>query len=165
MINLEELSFGDNTQPWFLYKRVQLNTPTGYCFFTIEYGFWYLLRKVHVKYAEVDAAGAVFGPRLTVEALLRGTNKWPQNVPIPIDLISTPNQAGVQLDAATNLLTATPPKASKLLNTLYPFRDNIEFYITGQDVPGNMPQYVDFMAVGYLIPEKTFHMWEKEGGE
>lgn len=163
MLNLKDLSFKDGTQPWFLYKRVPLTTPTGYCFFEIEYGFWYLLRKIHIKYAEFNSVAALYGPRLSVEAILRGTNKVPQNVPIPFDLISTPNQSGVDINVALGEMTATAPKASKMLNILYPFRDNVEFYVTGQNVPAGMPPFVDIMAVGYLIPESSFHMWE--GGE
>ena len=160
MINLDDFDLLREGQPWFLYKRVSLVDPVGYCFFPLEYGFWYLLRKVNMKYADTDVAGANRTNRLNVEAILRGTNKIPQNEPIPFDLLSSPGPAGVA-PGAGGQLTATGVKTSKLLNTLYPFRDNIELYVTGQQT--SLPAFVDIVCIGYLIPEKSFHMWE--GGQ
>lgn len=159
MINLYDLDLLRDGQPWFLYKRVPTTTPTGYCFFPLEYGFWYLLRKVNVKFAETNAAKTVFANSLNVEAILRGTNKIPQNEPIPFNLLSSPGSAGVSPSVSGQQQTATGVKNSKLLNTLYPFRDNIELYVTGQG-GASLPAFIDIVCIGYLIPEKSFYMWQ-----
>lgn len=146
------------SQPFFIYKRVELTAPINYFLFTIEYGYWYFLRKIFSKYPEVDTAGAVFGPHLKVEAYQRGGNIWPQNNPVPLELFTTPGSAGVTM-LATGEMTATGPKAAKFQNVVYPYRDNIELQISGQNL--TTPVQCDIMLQGYLIPVKSFAMWER----
>ena len=158
MLNLESLDALKDCQPYYIYKRVQLTSPTGYFLNPIDYGFWYLLRRVHVKFPEVDTAGAVFYPQLNLYVVERGSNKIPQNTPIPFRLFCTPTSEGVTVTAG-NQLTATGPKNAKLLNKVLPFRDNIEFYISGQNPIGN-PPFIDIVCIGYMIPERKLYMWE-----
>lgn len=164
MLDLSKFDILRESQPWYIYKRVQLTSPTGYFFEPIDYGFWYLLRRVHVQFPELDPAGAVTYPQLNMYMVERGSNKIPQNVPIPFRLFCTPGAEGVQVNAA-NQLTATGPKNVKLINKVFPYRDNIELYISGQNPIGS-PAFIDIALVGYLIPSKSFYMWQKnEGGE
>lgn len=160
MLDLKNFDVLRESQPYYIYHRVSLAGPEGYFFHAIDYGFWYLMRRIHCAFPEVDAAAAAFYPELRVNFNLRATNVWPQNVPIPFRLFSTPNSEGVQVNAA-NQLTATGPKNVKLLNIVYPFRDNIELYITGQNPPGS-PPFVDICSIGYLIPNTVANMWEGE---
>jgi hypothetical protein len=88
----------------------------------------------------------------------KGSNKIPQNVPIPFRLFTTPGAEGVQVNAA-NQLTATGPKNAKLLNKVFPCRDNLEIYITGQNPIGN-PPFIDMVLIGYLIPATGKVMWQ-----
>lgn len=158
MLDLSKFDILRESQPYYYYQRVQLTSPEGYFFSAIDYGFWYLLRRVHVQFSEIDPAGAVFYPTLNVYFVERANNKIPQNVPIPFRLFCTPNGEGIQGNVA-NQLTATGPKNAKLQNVVYPFRDNIELYISGHNPIGN-PPFVDIMLIGYLIPAKDFYMWE-----
>lgn len=158
MLDLSKFDILRESQPYYIYHRVQLTSPTGYFFQAIDYGFWYLLRRVHVQFPEIDAAGAVYYPTLNVYSVERANNRIPQNVPIPFRLFCTPGSEGVQ-PTAGNQLTATGPKNAKLLNVVYPYRDNIELYISGQNPIGN-PAFVDIALIGYLIPAKDFKMWE-----
>lgn len=163
MLDLSKFDILRDSQPYYIYKRVQLTSPTGYFFNAIDYGFWYLLRRIHVQFPELNPAGAVVYPQLNMYMVERGSNKIPQNVPIPFRLFCTPTAEGVRVNAA-NQLTATGPKNVKLINKVLPFRDNIELYISGQNPIGN-PPFVDITTIGYLIPAKDFFMWQKgEGG-
>lgn len=146
----------ENSQPYFVYKRITLTRPVEYFFHEIDYGFNYFLRYLIVKYPEIDVTGANYGPHLRFEAVERAINRRVQNTPIPFELVSTPGSAGVQINAA-NQMTATGPKNQKKLNVLYPYRDNIEFSISGQN--GTEPELVDIVTVGYLIPNENLSMW------
>lgn len=157
MQNVENLDTIRESQPYFIYQRITLAAPINYFLFPIDYGFWYLLRKIYVKYPEIDATGLIFGPvPLRFETYQRAANKFPQNVPIPFDLVGTPGSAGVSVDAAGNM-TATGCKNSKLQNVVHPFRDNIEIQISGQNTA--TPAVIDIALHGYLIPSKILTMW------
>lgn len=145
--------------PYFVYRRLTLTAPTEHFFFHIEYGFYYLLRELRVKYPEINTAGAVYGPQLEFKAVRRSTNTYFQDAPVPFNLICTPGSSGVQ-DSATNNLTATPPKNNKLLNILFPNRDNVELQVEGQN--GTTPTVCDIVLVGYLIPFESLKMWGKD---
>lgn len=160
MIDLSNLVELRDFQPWFIYKRITLNQPKNYFLEPIDYGFWYILRSINVKYPEIDAAGVVFFGDLEIEFYERASNKWVQNVPIPIRLLSTPHKEGVQINAV-NQMTATPLKASILRNIFFPYRDNIEMYISGQN-PAGMPVIIDICLVGYYLSAKERVMWEGE---
>lgn len=160
MIDLSNVDASRDAQPWFIYKRITLNQPINYFLEPIDYGFWYILRRINVKYPEVDAAGAVFFGDLRLERLERASGKWVQNAPIPFRLISTPHKEGVQINAASQM-TATPLKNSLLQNVFHPYRDNIEIMISGQ-VPGVMPLIIDICLLGYYVSAKERVMWEGE---
>ena len=153
---IENLDSTRESQPYFIYRRILLTSPVVHFLFPVDYGFWYLLRKMYVKYPEVDITGAIFGPHLRFETYQRAANKFPQNVPIPFELITSPGSAGVTIDAAGNM-TATGIKNSKLQNVVHPFRDNIEIKISGQNLI--TPTQIDIALHGYLIPCKNLKMW------
>lgn len=159
MLDFTNLQAYKNNQPYYIYKRVQLTSPEGYFLHAIDYGFWYLLRRVHVKFPEVDTAGAVFYPQLNLYAVERASNKISQNVPIPFRLIGTPASEGVTVTAG-NQMTATGIKNVKLLNKVLPFRDNLEFYISGQNPIGD-PPFIDVVCIGYLISDNELSMWNE----
>lgn len=151
-----ELDLTKETQPFFIYKRLELTEPTVYFFYQLDYGFWYLLRRVHTKYPELDSQGS-FGPTLRLEFYQMAQTKTPQNVPIPDVLFCTPSSRAVQIDPA-GMTTATQPKNAKLQNIVYAFRDNIQIKVTGQDLTN--PKHVDIMLVGYQLPAGRRVMWE-----
>lgn len=157
MVELEDLNLLQGIQPFFIYRRVALTSPLSYMFYALDYGFYYLLRTIHAKYAEND--GVTQFPDLNIFAVQKGSGKEPQNVPIPLTLFCTPGNAGIVL-SGTNT-TAGRPKAAKLQNVVYPFRDNMEFQITGQS--GGLPSFVDIALIGYYIPVKNFEMWGDNG--
>lgn len=154
-INMSD--FQREAQPYFIYGRLTLNAPTNYFLFPIDYGFWYLLRKVHIKYPEVDQTGAIFGPHLRVEMYERASNKWPQNAPVSFELFATPGSAGVTITAGGQM-TATGPKNAKLINKIFPYRDNLQLEVSGQNTV--TPAVIDICLLGYLIPEKKLAMWK-----
>ena len=157
---IQNISALRDSQPYYIYKRLTLNSPYAYFFEPIDYGFWYLLRKIYVKYPEND--GVLFGPHLRFETYQRAANKFPQNVPIPFELVSSPGSAGVSIDAATGNYTATPVKNAKNQNVVHPYRDNIELTVTGQNL--TTPQSIDIMLLGYYIPVQNLKMWSGEDG-
>jgi hypothetical protein len=139
----------DKRQPYFIYRRITLNAGTEYFLEKIEQGFYYLLREIVVAYPELDVAGVNFGPELSFEMVQRAQDIFPQDEPIPFRHVSTPGNDGIQVTAGLQL-TATPVKANKILNVIYPEKDNIEIKITGQN--GTNPVFIDIMLNGYLIP-------------
>lgn len=158
---IEQLDSIRESQPYFIYKRILLNTPTARFLHTIDYGFWFLLRKIICKYPQVDVTGAIFGPNLRFETYQTAANKFPQNVPIPFELVSSPGSTGVTIDAAGNM-TATPVKNAKLQNVVHPYRDTIDIRITGQNL--TTPTQIDIMLLGYYLPEKSLKMWSGNNG-
>lgn len=157
MLDLDKFDILRESQPYYIYQRVSLTGPEGYFFHAIDYGFWYLMRRLHCVWSQ-DNLVANF-PELSVNFNLRASNKWPQNVPTPLRLFATPNNPTVRQTALTTRTFSAGPKNVKLLNIVYPFRDNIEIYVYGQNPP-NQPPFVDIMSVGYLIPNEKLYMWE-----
>lgn len=150
-----------NSQPYFVYQRITLISPIEYFFFHIDFGFYYLLRNLIVKYPEVDSTGAIFGPHLRFETVQRSTEQYAQDEPIPIELVSTPGSAGISINAAAQM-TTQGPSSQKKFNVIYPHRDNIEIKISGQN--GTTPELIDIVAVGYLIPFNKVNMWGENDG-
>ena len=157
MVELLDLNSMKGIQPFFIYQRVALTGPLAYMFYALDYGFYYLLRSIHVKYAETN--GIVQFPSLNIFAVQKGSGKEAQNVPIPINLFCSPGNAGITLTGANTNVASV--KAAKLQNVVYPFRDNMEFQISGQT--GVVPANVDIMLLGYYIPVKNFEMWGNNG--
>jgi len=143
-------------QPYYVYQRVTLNSPQCFWLFTIDYGFYYLLRRIVIKYPEISALG-VYGPHLRFELYQRAQDTLQQVEPIPDDLFCTPGPNGVLIDAGGNM-SESAPKAGKLLNIVYPFRDNLEVRVNGWN--GTSPVICDIMMQGYLIPAGTLTMWD-----
>jgi hypothetical protein len=137
------------SQPFFVYRRLVLAQPTEKFFYRVDQGFYYLLRDIIIKYPEIDATGAIFGPFLEFRIIQKAQDIYPEDTPIPIRLISSPASYGVAINAAGQM-TATQPTGAKTLNTIYPQKDNIEIRITGQN--GVTPAVVDIVLNGYLLP-------------
>jgi hypothetical protein len=156
MLSLESINEVSHNQPYFFYQRVNLILPITYLFFTIDYGFWYLLRQIHVKYPSDD--GAIGFNNLEVFAIQKASSKEPQNIPIPFTLFGTPGNSGIQLFPG-NQMTAGRPQSAKLQNVVYPFRDTMEFQISGQNIAG--PPILDICLIGYYVPVKNFSMWNQ----
>lgn len=159
MLDLDKFDLQRESQPYFIYQRVTLNAPLNYMFFALDYGFYYLLRQIHAKFP-MQQAGIGY-PELEIAAVQRAINKEPQNVPIPINLFCTPGSSGIVFSGPSDM-TAGTMKAAKLQNVVYPFRDNLEFQITGQSA--GVPSIVDICLIGYYIPVKDFSMWAGANG-
>ena len=158
MVGVKTNDLLKGSQPYFIYQRVMLTSPVAYMFFALDYGFWYILRQINAKYPSDN--GVVQFPDLNIFAVQKGINKEPQNAPIPINLFCTPGSSGVNLTGAE--VTTGAIKAAKLQNIVYPFRDNMEFQITGH-TPGTIP-YVDVCLIGYYLPVKENVMWSGNDG-
>jgi len=158
MVDLKNYDLLRESQPYFIYQRVLLNSPIGYMLFALDYGFWYVLRQINAKYPSDN--GVVQFPDLNIFAVQKGINKETQNVPVPINLFCTPGSSGVQLAGATVDVGAI--KAAKLQNIVYPFRDTVEFQISGH-TPGSIP-FVDICLIGYYLPVKDNVMWSGDNG-
>lgn len=156
MITPEQFDKFRYIQPYFFYNRVTLLSPLTYLFFTLDYGFWYILKQIHVKYASSDKVN--FFPEINVFAVQKAASKEPQNTPIPFNLFCTPGNSGIELFPG-NEMTAGNPSSAKLQNVSYPFRDTMEFQITGQNLIG--PPVLDFCLIGYYLPVSSFSMWNK----
>jgi hypothetical protein len=137
------------SQPFFIYRRLNLLQLTERFFYKVDQGFYYLLRDIIFKYPEIDATGAIFGPFLEFRLVQKAQDIYPDDVPIPLRLVSTPASFGNAINAAGQM-TANSPRNQKTLNTMYPQKDNIEIKITGQN--GVTPTVVDIVLNGYLLP-------------
>lgn len=144
------------SQPYFIYQRLTLINTVEHFLQSVDFGFDYLLRNLIVKYPEVDAAGATFGPDLSFTPVNSYADMKTSNFPVPFGLVATPGSAGVQVNAAAQM-TATGPKNQKKFNVVFPYRDRIHIEITGQN--GTTPVLVDIVLVGYLIPNRELSMW------
>lgn len=152
-----ELDLNRECQPYFIHRRVALISSVEYVIHPIDYGFWYLLRKIVVKYPEYDVTGLIYGPKLRIELFQRAQNKLPQNVPIPDDLFCTPGSNNVRITLGGQM-TASSPTSAKLQNIVYPFRDGIELRLYGQN--GVTPTFAEIVFIGYLVPADRLHYWK-----
>ena len=182
---IEKIDIGSvaETQPYFFHERVQLQNPAltlpatklpyGYMNFKVDFGFNFLLRRIRSHFAEHDMVGGLhtqFLNTMNIEIIEKAYNVMPQNVPTPLNLCTTPASSGTTIDptgaAIYGDLTATAPKADKLINKLFPNGSNIEIYINGNAaLATTFPMYVHIVLIGYLIPKKTLTMWGKNGGK
>jgi hypothetical protein len=158
---LPEVSDLANSFPYFIYQRVATTGPEGYFYQTIDFGYWYFLRKIITRWPEIDAAGANFAPDIRVEILDRGIGKRIQSEPIPFRLFSTPNSAGLQINAG-GLVGASQPSAEKLINTFYPNGIQLAFSITGQNTVLPLPPWVDVCLLGYNVIQRGSSMGVKK---
>lgn len=156
-----EIELIDGVRPYYVYEQVQLTAPVTYWIFPIDYGFYYLLRKIHAKYPEYDEVELVYGPPLNFELFQRAQNIVNQVQPVSPDLFCTPGSEGVNIDAAGGL-TAVSIKFAKLQNTVYAYKGQLEVHIHGYN--GTTPKCCEIMMIGYLIPARSLEMWRKSNG-
>lgn len=154
-VDVERVS---KSQPFFIYQRVQLLTFKNYFTFSIEAGYWYWIREIRSTWSEIDAAGAVFAPDILVEVVESAVARVHQTAPFPLRLISTPNCAGVQINAGGQL-TAAPLKNVKMINEVRMYRDNVQLLVSGQNAT-SFPAFADIVIVGYLIPDSKLPNWK-----
>lgn len=159
-INVEEIS---GTFPLFIYRRIALASARPPFFFAIDPGYWFWLRSLRAKWPEVDAAGVTFAPELNIEIIESSVHRVHQNTPVSIRLLCSPGSQGVQINAGGKM-TATPVTGQKMLNEMRPFRDNITFYVSGQNTTP-FPAFVDIVAIGYMIPDKRSIAWKGTNDE
>ncbi|MFA5235094.1 MAG: hypothetical protein WC390_11905 [Sulfurimonas sp.] len=158
MVDLNNFDVLRESQPYFIYQRILLNSPIVYFLFSLDYGFYYLLRQIHIRYPSDN--GIVQYPNLNIFAVQKGSGKETQNVPIPATLFCTPGNSNVTMVGA--LSTVGEVKAAKLQNIVYPFRDTMEFQISGHGIA--TPPFVDMCLIGYYLPVKENMMWSKDNG-
>lgn len=145
-----------NSQPYFIYRRLILTKQVEYFLFDIDYGFNYLLRNINVRFPEIDSTGAVYGPTLNFESIENSVGRRAQNEPIPFNLLATPGSSGVSVNGSGQMTSASL-KNKKMLNVAYPYRDTIQFKVSGQD--GITPVAVDIVLIGYLVAKGNIDMW------
>lgn len=153
MIREIDRSYAVKMLPMNIYRHITPITPPGTTVvgYTVPAGYYYLLRFIRYKHAELNAAATVFNNGLSIELTEEASNHRPQNNPIPLRFLSTPGSAGVQLDAAGGA-TATGPKADRLLNKIFPGRSNIVLLVTGYTA--TFPPWIDIVLHGYQIKER-----------
>lgn len=159
-IDVEKIS---GTYPLFIYRRLALPTDRVPFFFPIDPGFWYWLRFIRAKWPEIDAAGATFAPELTIEIVESAVHRVHQNATFNLRLITSPASNGVQINAGGQM-TATGPRSQKMLNEIRPQRDNITFYISGQNATP-FPAFIDLVVFGYMIPDSALMQWKGTNDE
>ncbi len=158
MIDLSNFDPIRESQPWWIYEKKLINQETIYFSSEIDYGFWFLLRSIHVKWPERNQANTIWNPDLNMEMYERGANITPQNLPTPFKLFATQNSDGVS--PTSGITTATSKKNIKLFNYVFPYRDNIELRIHRSFTPTNTFD-CDILLIGYLLPEKSMEMWKE----
>lgn len=177
LINVSEVA---ETQPYFYHERVDFQQPPltvpitarlpyGYFNFKVDFGFFYLLRRIRVHYAQFNSVGGVhtvYMPALEIDIVEKALNTIPQNVPIPTPLFCTPGNEGVTIDpagaGAYAELTATAPMSDKLINKVFPNGSNLEIFVRWNTLPPAgtaFPMYAHIVLIGYLVPDKTIAMW------
>lgn len=163
IVNVEEIS---GTFPLFIYRRISLATARPPFFFAIDPGYWYWLRFLRAKWYEQDSddPGLGLAPEINIEIVESSVHRVHQNAPVSLRLLCSPASSGCQLTAFGH--TATPATGQKILNEMRPFRDNITFYVTGQNLAGTVfPAYVDIVCIGYMIPDKRSVAWKGTNDE
>src|SRR4030043_269468 len=139
--------------PFFIYQRVALPaTSVGKFLYPVEIGYWYWIRRIICKWAEVDTAGIVFNPGMLIEIFGSSRHRSYQNVPVSLRLLSSPCGNGVQINA-TGQMTATCPSSTKSINELLLQRDNIVMQFSGHNATP-FPFFINVMLVGYMIPDR-----------
>lgn len=151
------------TYPYIIYQRVNLVAIKNPFFFLIETGYWYLLRHIRAKWAEIDAAGATFAPEISIEVIGSARHRVFQNNPIPLRHLTTPTSRGVQITGAGDM-TSINPWRTIAFDDVRMHQDNITFLVSGQNATP-FPAFVDLIVVGYMIPDNRFLQWKGTNDE
>lgn len=154
-INVDEIK---GIFPFLIYQRINMIGAKNRFLFPIEAGYWFFLRFIRAKWAELDAAAATFAPEINIEVVESAVHRVHQNNPFPFRLITSPASHGVQINAGGQL-TATGPRREKTLDEMRPYRDNITLLLSGQNATP-FPAFVDVAVVGYMIPDKSCVEWK-----
>lgn len=143
-------NFKDLQRPGFIYRRVAFATFREPVVITIDPDWLYVLRFIRAKWGQHDSAlpPVSFSPDLSLELFADNFNHR-QNTPIPLELISTPGNSGVVWVAA--LTSAAAPRYDVVLDDVYSARGSLTAYITGQNVAGALPPFLDICFCGYYI--------------
>lgn len=152
-----------DVQPYWIYKQSNLALqPIIQELFTVPYGFWYHVETITAIWPEWDSQGMVtFAPEIDIEFVRHGVSVRPQNNPVPIRLLTSPNHVGVIDYGAALGITSPPLTAKKQLNVLLPHNDTIEWDLTGQTAAAG-PRIIDLCIQGYLLPERNLDYWKQK---
>jgi hypothetical protein len=153
-INSENAS---GIQPYFIYQRIALNAPKVFFLFPLDYGFWFVFRRILALWPERDAASTMVS-ELLIEINEQSSGHNLQQDAFPVRLICTPGKDGVFPDVPSGRLTATSPKLQPFMNTVLPQRDNILISVSGQ--AAGFPVNIDLCVMGYLVPDAKLDMWK-----
>lgn len=167
-----KLDFAAQATPYLIYERViTRNSFRAYMNSPLENGYNFFLRKITARWAEKWPANdnpdfpfpapTNFTQDLQLEFFANGRPGARQVQPIPAQLITSPGGGDSQIGVmGTNIaLTSSAPKATKLLNFFYAFRDVVQISVTGQTFFGaigiNLPVWVDIVLHGYYVREMS----------
>jgi hypothetical protein len=149
--------------PFFIFQRVALiPNARGVFLYPIETGYWYWLRKILCKWAEVDAAGAVFIPDMLIEISGSSRHRSYQDNPVSLRLLSSPCGNGVNINVAGQM-TATGPSSAIAIDELLPQRDNIVMHFSGNNATP-FPAFINVCLVGYMIPDNKMIQFRGTNG-
>lgn len=157
--------------PRFYYRRVEISSSVAYVNFTLDQGYYYILRKVTFKAPGEDSPLTVQYPFLNIDIYNQGFNRHHNNNPGFLRLGSSPGQTGV-IDTASpapvdnnifsRSFTATPVKNLKVFELILPNQGTMQFRITGQVFAAAwLPGYVDLVTEGHMIPYEQLEEWNQ----
>jgi hypothetical protein len=171
-VNVE---FARQIAPYFLFFERVLTRPVELFTFEIAYGYGYYLRRFVCRYDGVNTSAGTLAPPLFIEFFDNWNCRARQVKPIPLPLISTPNNGGnveheVQSFTPHLFTVKTARTSEKLLNNFHPYRDILRFQITGGGVPwstymGDIYPSIEIMIDGYYVPEQSLSLWTKTRGQ
>lgn len=149
-------------QPYFIYRRLNLIAWKNPFFFPIPDGYWYYIHRLYSQWPEVDAAGVVFAPEISIENPENSRHIVHENNPVPLRLFTTPAEHNTVINVA-GLLTAMPPLPTINIDYVLPQHDNIQLYVSGQNATP-FPAWIDIVICGYLVPDTRLPQWRGTNG-
>lgn len=155
--------------PIMIYKRFELPAGKIKTFFipTIDAGYSFLLRECSFRTSLITDIGAINSSSIEFIHTTRGREL--QNIPTPLNLISTPGYQENEFraavapvdDTAFNVSgNATPVVKNRLiLNYLYQRNETIKIKLGNVLNTTATGHYLDLLAIGYYIPDTTLELW------
>lgn len=154
------------SSPFFIFWERVLTHGIEDFTYTLSYGFGYFLRRIVTRYDGVNTATGKLAPPLYIEFVDNWNNRARQVQPIPLPLLSTPNNGGnteheIQSVTPHTFTVKTGKSSEKILNYYHPYNDVIRFSIRGGGTP--MSTYpaivypsIQIMFDGYYCPDEKY---------
>lgn len=150
-------------RPYFIYRRLEVVRLKNELSFRLEPGSTFLLRYISYQcqgYVErIQQNPYVFSPCIEFYSTARG--RYNQNIPLPINLLSTPGASQivnaplpVDLDGYGKSYESTPLKNRIKIDDFFYFNENFILLISFNEIPPTNYNYIDILVQGYYIPSE-----------